>query len=97
MSAENIKARVEEICKAVDPDADSNTVTGALDVVHRLGRLKSGEGNNNKPRPLILRFISRTTGDLEWNHAKESEYLRRSGLLFKEDLTPSDTDARSRL
>lgn len=42
-------------------------------------------------------FISRTARDLTWRHAKGSDYLKRNGLRFKDDLTSFDKDARSRL
>jgi hypothetical protein len=61
----NIKAKVNDICRAIVPEDHRNVVAGSLDVVHRLGRLRDGE-NNQPPRPLIMRFISRTVKDLTW-------------------------------
>lgn len=77
-STENIKARVKEWRKVV------------FDVVHRHGRLKSGDENVKNAR-----FISRTTRDLTWRHAIESEYLKRNSLHSKEDPTSFDEQVGS--
>lgn len=97
-STENVKMRVMEVCKAVASDTDKRAVIDALDVAHRLGRLKtSDDGRKVKSRPVILRFISRTARDLIWKHSKNNEYLTSKGLRFKEDLSAFDIEAWNRL
>lgn len=98
-SNENVKMRIMEICKEVSADtADRRMVADALDVAHRLGRLKtSDDGRRVQPRPVIMRFISRTARDFIWKNSKNNEYLTTKGLRFKEDLTAFDIEARSRL
>ena len=95
-SDENIKARVKNICRAIVPEEERNVVAGSLDVVHHLGRLTDGE-NNQPPRPVIMRFISRTARDMTWKSAKKNTFLKKNNLRFKEDLTAFDKEARNRL
>lgn len=95
---ENVKTRVVEVCKAVVWDTDKRMITDSLDVAHRLGRQKtSDDGGRIKPRPVIMRFISRTARDLIWKQSKSNEYLTTKGLRFKEDLTACDRETRNRL
>lgn len=96
-SSEKVKERVKEICRAVVPEEQRNEVTAAVDIVHRLGRLRAAEDQRGNPRPIIIRFISRTARDLIWKHARQSPFLQTRGLHFKEDLTAADKEARSRL
>lgn len=74
-SDENIKARVKNICRALVPEEERNVVAGSLDVVHLLGRLRDVE-NNQPPRPVIMRFISRTARDMTWKSAEKNDYLK---------------------
>lgn len=92
----NIKAQVQDICRAVLPVADAGMVAAAVDVAHRIGRLKDG-GKDQPPRPVIIRFMSRTARDALWRGSKANSYLKNHRLHFKEDLTAADRDARSRL
>lgn len=93
---ENMKMRVMEVCKALVSDMDKRVVADGLDVAHRLGRLKtSDDGRRVKPRPVIVRFVSRTARDLIWKNSKNNEYLTTKGLRFKEDLTAFDIEARN--
>lgn len=96
-SSEKVKERVMEVCRAVVPEEQRSEVTAAVDIAHRLGRSRAGEGQQGKARPIIIRFISRTARDLIWKHAKQSPFLQTHGLRFKEDLTTGDREARSRL
>lgn len=95
-SSEKVKERVKEVCRAVVPE-QRNEVTAAVDIAHRLGRLRAGEDQRVNPRPIIIRFTSRTARDLIWKHARQSPFLQTQGLRFKEDLTAADKEARSRL
>lgn len=63
--AENVKLKAKEICSAVVSEMDKHDVATAVDVAHCLGRLKTGEGRDVRPRPIIIRFVSRTSRDLE--------------------------------
>lgn len=86
---------MKEICKEILPEAEHTSVKDAIDVVHRIG--KRPELRNATPRPVIIRFLSRTTRDLVWRNAKTNEYLERKHLRFKEDLTTADKEARTKL
>lgn len=94
-----VKSRVEEICKAMVPENKWMEVAAQIDVAHRLGRLKAGEERNvrPRPRPIIMRFVSRSARDFIWQHAKKNEFLKSKGYVFKEDLTSSDKEARRSL
>lgn len=91
---DDIKARVQEICRAVVPVAEARSVVPAVDVVHRLGRRKTGE---TRPRPVIIRFQSRTARDAVWKCSNKNDHLKTNRLYFKEDLTEADRERRNRL
>lgn len=86
--AKNVKLKAREICKAVVSVKDKHDA-------YRLGRLKTGEGRDVRPRPIIIRFVSRTLRDLTWKSANQNDFLKSKGYSFKEDLTASDREARS--
>lgn len=88
---EDVKARVVEICRSVIPE-NEETCQQHIDVSHRVGR-KSAE----KIRPVIIRFVARSTRDLIWKNARGSEYLQVRKLRFGEDLTTKDKEARNKL
>lgn len=94
-SEEDVKAVVKDICKEILPDSERTSVTD-IDVVHRIGKLSELK-KNVTPRPVIIRFLSRTTRDLVWRNAKANEYLEKKRLRFKEDLTTADKEARTKL
>lgn len=83
---EDITHKVIGICLSVAPDS-SVSFKNDIDVVHRLGKLKEQDG---RPRPVIIRFVRRSTRDLIWRLAKTSEYLRNHKLRFTEDLSQAD-------
>lgn len=93
---EDIKSTIKEICREILPEADCISVMGGIDVVHRIGKVPE-QRKNVKPRPVIIRFLSRTARDLVWRNAKANEYLVRKHLRFKEDLTAADKEARIKL
>lgn len=93
---DNLKTRVQEICRAVLSDSEVGAVLEAIDVVHRIGRRKDGN-SNQQPRPVIIRFMSRTARDLIWRASKKSEFLSSKKLRFKEDLTAEDRAIHGRL
>ncbi len=88
---ENVKRRVIEICRTVVPGA-AYIFPLHIDTVQRIG--KKGEG---KVRPVIIRFIARSTKELLWKTSNSSEFHRSSSLKFAEDLTVEDKDTRIRL
>ncbi len=88
---ENVKRRVIDICRNVVPGA-AYIFPLHIDTVQRIG--KKGEG---KVRPVIIRFIARSTKELLWKTSKSSEFHRSSSLKFAEDLTLEDKDTRFRL
>lgn len=96
-AAENAKEKVKDVCRALVPEKEKNEVVAALDIAHRLGRLRTGEDLQGKPRPIIIRFTSRAARDLIWKHAKQNTFLPNQGFTFKEDLTADDKAARSHL
>jgi len=71
-------------------------VVEAVDVAHRIGRPSEG-GQNQPPRPVIIKFISRTARDILWKGSKANKYLKNNRLNFKEDLTAADRATCSRL
>ena len=88
---ENVKEKTKEICRKVLPEDD--TIVRDIDVVHRIGR-KLEDGNRRQlPRPVIIRFTSRTARDSIWKGSKKNNYLLKNGLQFKEDLTSSDNES----
>lgn len=88
---EDVKSRVVEICRSVIPE-NEEACQQHIDVSHRVGR-KSVE----KIRPVIIRFVARSTRDLIWKNARGSEYLKSRKLRFGEDLTTKDKEARNKL
>lgn len=50
-----------------------------------------------KPRPVIIRFTSRTARDLTWKGAKGNDFLKKNKMYFKEDLTIKDRATRNLL
>ncbi len=88
---ENVKRRVIDICRKVAPWA-ANIFPLHIDTVQRIG--KKGEG---KVRPVIIRFIARSTKELLWKTSNTSEFYLSSSLKFAEDLTLEDKDTRIRL
>ncbi|KAL1252710.1 hypothetical protein QQF64_017403 [Cirrhinus molitorella] len=90
-SEENIKLKVSNICVAVITDS-SVAIRDDIDIVHRLGKLL-----DNRPRPVIIRFAKRSTRDLVWRQAKQSDYLRNHKLRFTVGLTQADKMLRMKL
>ncbi|XDV25920.1 hypothetical protein PO909_029746 [Leuciscus waleckii] len=88
---EDVKIRVVEICRSVIPE-NEEACQQHIDVSHRVGR-KSVE----KIRPVIIRFVARSTRDLIWKNASGPEYLKSRKLRFGEDLTTKDKEARNKL
>lgn len=93
---ENVKVKVKEICREAIPGSDGKEIAVAVDVAHRIGRIDSG-GKNRFPRPVIVRFTSRSARDAFWKGAKNNEFLRSRGFQVKEDLTVDDRATRARL
>lgn len=93
---DNLKSRVQEVCRPVLSASEVGAVMEAIDIVHRIGRRKDGN-SNQQPRPVIIRFMSRTARDLIWRASKKSEFLSSKKLHFKEDLTAEDRAIRGRL
>lgn len=65
----------------------------AVDVVHRVGKLRS----DGSSRHIIIRFATRRHRDIIWMEAKSSIYLRENGLHIKEFLSKSDIESRNKL
>lgn len=63
-----------------------------VDISHRIGRRMEG-----KTRPVIIRFVTRSTKDMIWKKGKGSEYLSSKRLRFGEDLTAKDKEVRNKL
>lgn len=91
-----VRSQVRDICRAVLPAEEAEMVVAAVDVAHRIGRPKEG-GQDQPPRPVIIKFISRTARDVLWKGSKANNYLKNNRLHFKEDLTAADRATRSRL
>ncbi|KAL1259386.1 hypothetical protein QQF64_009963 [Cirrhinus molitorella] len=51
----------------------------------------------NNPRPVIIRFLSRSARDLVWKFSKANKLLSNKHLRFKEDLTAADKEACKKL
>ena len=81
---DDIQTRVRDICRAVLPVTEAETVVSAIDVVHKIGRPKDG-GSNQPVRPIIIVFMSRTARDTLWKGSKRNDYLKNNRLHFKED------------
>ncbi|CAK6980759.1 uncharacterized protein LOC121643932 [Scomber scombrus] len=90
---EDIKAKVINICCAMVPGSQQK-IKDDIDIVHRLGRY---QGTCTRPRTTIIRFTNRSTRDLLWRTAKNSEYLKNNKLRFAEDLTADDKAIRNKL
>ena len=90
---ENAWREVIEICQAVEPE-EKGRLADAVDTVHRLGAKWQGD---NRPRGIIIQFISRVCRDSVWKAAKTSSYLRGNGLRFSEDLSKEHREQRSKL
>lgn len=54
-SSENVKERVKEVCRAVVPEELRNEVTAAVDIAHRLGRLRAGEDQPNRHHQIYFK------------------------------------------
>lgn len=93
---ENIKSKVKGFCSAAVPGSDGEAIVAAVDVVHRIGRI-DGSGKKQFPRPVIVRFASRSARDAFWKGSKNNEFLKNKGVQVKEDLTADDRAARARL
>ncbi len=76
---------------------DRNFVTSNVDIAHRVGRPNVDSGKGKKPRPVIIRFTSRTAQDLTWKGAKGNDFLKKNKMYFKEDLTVKDRATRNLL
>lgn len=96
-TGDNLKSRVIEICKALVVEEERNFVANNVDTAHRLGRSSADSGNGKKPRPVIIRFASRTARDLTWKGAKGNDFLKQNKMYFKEDLTIKDRAPRNLL
>ena len=88
---EDVKQRVVDICSTILPNAGED-LRFHIDVSHRIVRRDGG-----KTRPVITRFTSRSTKEMLWKCAKESEFLKIKKLKFGEDLTTKDKEARNKL
>lgn len=91
--AEDVRARVISVCQATLPE-EKEMLPAAIDVAHRVGKLRQ---ENEKPRGVITRFISRRYRDAVWKAAKNNPYLQNQGLRFTEDLTQEDRENRQKL
>lgn len=92
MAGENVKTRVKEICAAVLPAAKDAPLHILVDVCHRVGIRQE-----NKTRPVIIRFASRDFKDQIWKGSRECEYLTSRKLKFGQDLTSKDKETRNAL
>ncbi len=88
---ENVKRCVIDICCTLVPGA-AYIFPLHIDTVHRIGKK-----SEDRVRPVIIRFIARSTKELLWKTYKRSEYHRSRNLWFAEDLTAKDKDTRNRL
>lgn len=91
MEGEDVKKRIINICNMIFPDA-VNDMPYNVDIAHRLGRRQE-----NKTRPVIIRFASRSFRDDTWRASKELQTLREMKLTFSEELTQKPKETRSRL
>ncbi|MEQ2208033.1 hypothetical protein XENOCAPTIV_023462 [Xenoophorus captivus] len=92
---DDIKTRVEEICRKALAETEATAVICAIDVIHRIG--KRQDGRPNTPRPVIITFTSRSTRYALWKGTKKCVNLKNNWLCFKEDLTAADREACSKL
>ncbi|XP_016110462.1 uncharacterized protein [Sinocyclocheilus grahami] len=93
---DDVKSRVTEICKAVVVEEERNFVANNVDIAHRVGR-PIDRAKGKKPRPVMIRFASRTARDLTWKGAKGNDFLKKNNMYFKEDLTIKDRATRNLL
>ena len=66
----------------------------AIDVAHRVGKQLQ---DDQRPRGIIIRFISRRHRDAIWKAAKNNNFLQSKGLRFTEDLTKEDRENRQKV
>ncbi|MEQ2165409.1 hypothetical protein GOODEAATRI_016535 [Goodea atripinnis] len=92
------KKTVQDICQGVVPETKVGMVLSAMDVIHRIGSPQQRDGKTKAlPRPVIIRFQTRTVRDALWKGSKNSSYLKNNKLIFKEDLTAADKENRGKL
>lgn len=89
---DNDKTRVMEICKVLEVKEDF--VASNLDIAHRVGRPNAERCKGKKPRPVIIRFTSRTAQDITWNGAKGNDFRKKDKMYFKEDLMIKESALR---
>ncbi len=89
--AENLKARVIAICTNIVP-WPAREFRHHIDIVQRVGKR-----SEVKHRPVIIRFIVRSTKELLWETYKRSEHHLFRGVKFAEELTAKEKDTRVRL
>ncbi len=77
-----------DICKEVVVEEDRNFVTSNVDIAHRVGRPNADSGKGKKPRPVIIRFTSRTARDLTWKAAQGNDFLKKNKMYSKEVQRP---------
>lgn len=83
-----MKQQVTDVCSLVPPEAGDPFPH----ICHRVEWRVDG-----KTRPVIIRFVARSTKELIWKKGKGSKYLSTKRLRFGEDLTAKDKEARHRL
>lgn len=64
-------------------------------MVHRLGKMQQG-GPKERPRVTIMQFSVRSYRDAIWKAAKNSSYLKESGLRFMEDFSAGERERRKK-
>lgn len=92
-----LKKKVTDICHAAaprDPSMVGNAVGPIIDICHRLGPRRR---EDNRPRPIIIRFHSRELRDHVWNGSKTADIMKARRLRFTEDLTSKDKETRKEL
>lgn len=94
-SVQDIRLEVVKICQNVLPSA-KDKLSDVIDVVHRLGKMQQG-GPKERPRVTIMQFSVRSYRDAIWKAAKNSSYLKESGLRFMEDFSAGDRERRKKL
>lgn len=87
----NVRKEVIRICQKVLAE-HSDRLPDVIDTVHRVGLKKV-----NSTRGIIIQFSSRTLRAAVWEVAKNSPFLRESGLRFREDLCKADRENRMKL
>lgn len=91
---EDIRLEVVKICQNVLPSA-KDKLSDVIDVVHRLGKMQ--QGGADRPRVTIMQFSVRSYRDAIWKAAKNSSFLKESGLCFMEDFSAGDRERRRKL